>query len=143
MKFKFILVLLFFMFFVNYSFAKEEQGEEEETARNYYYIHELNQKGFNFGTFETLGYVANAYECPPCPPKAFCKPCMGNHIVVSEDNRSIDDYLLTDREIIVFVDHPLEFKKDVQYKFLIKILDVKTVDQQLNNIKLIFYQKIE
>jgi len=68
---------------------------------------------------------------------------MGNNILVSEVSRVLENYFMTDQEIVIFVDDPNIFEKRVKYRFLIKILDAKTVDQQLNNIKLIYHQKIE
>ena len=43
---------------------------------------------------------------------------------------------------IVFVDDIKSFKLGDKYRFLIKVLDFKTTGQILNDVKLIFYERI-
>src|SRR6266550_505284 len=37
------------------------------------------------GTFIVVAVVIQTYKCPPCPPKAMCKPCLGDHLVVTDN----------------------------------------------------------
>src|SRR5256886_6342657 len=37
------------------------------------------------GTFIVVAFVIQTYKCPPCPPNAMCKPCLGDHIVVTDN----------------------------------------------------------
>jgi hypothetical protein len=38
----------------------------------------------NIGTAELAGYVVEKYACPPCPPGAMCKPCMGDSVPIAD-----------------------------------------------------------
>jgi hypothetical protein len=35
-------------------------------------------------TFRIYGTVLDIYKCPPCPPKAQCKPCFPDHVTIVE-----------------------------------------------------------
>jgi len=41
-------------------------------------------------------YVIEIHKCPPCPPAAQCKPCLGDYLVVT-DNIDEKDPLLIKR----------------------------------------------
>ena len=107
---------------------------------NVYTISELNQLKPAYGTYNTTGYVAKIYECPRCPKGAVCKPCQPAHMVISETKPPLTQKELTDKEMIVFIDNSDGLKSKKKYNFLIKILDVKTTDQIVNNPKLIYFQ---
>ena len=111
-------------------------------APNTYLIHELNQSKLDYGTYETMGYVSDVYTCPVCEAGQECEACQPDHIVISEEKTLLAKYALTDNELIVFVDDPALFEVGKEYRFLIRILDAKTMDQPLNNIKLIHHEEI-
>jgi hypothetical protein len=55
------------------------------------------------GAFTVTGYAAKVLTCPPCPPGALCKPCMGDNVVLSDDKTPITSYQnLGPREMIIF-----------------------------------------
>jgi len=98
----------------------------------------MHKKEVSYGTYHTVGYVVKRYECPACPEGSICKPCMGANIVISHEKKVLDVYELGDKDLIVFVDDPKVFKLGKKYLFLITILDAKTTDQSLNNVKLVY-----
>lgn len=105
-------------------------------------ISDLNRLNPSYGTHEVVGYVVKIYECPPCPKEAQCKPCMPDHIVIAERRSRFAEYVLTDREMIVFVDDVQGLRLNKKYRFLVRILNVKTMDQIINNPKLIYFERI-
>jgi len=107
-----------------------------------YTIQELNQQGFSFGTYEVVGYVTKIYTCPSCPEPGVCVPCTPDYIVLSEQNSLLAKYEVTEKELIVFAENAEQFKLNKKYKLLIQILDVKSTEQMLNNIKLIYSEEI-
>ncbi|MBZ0166215.1 MAG: hypothetical protein K8I00_05355 [Candidatus Omnitrophica bacterium] len=113
----------------------------EPVPQTVYRISELNGINPRFGTYEVWGYVVKVYECPPCPEGAQCKPCMADHIVIAERRSRFAEYVLTDREMIVFTDDNSDLHLNRKYRFLIQIMNVKTTDQILNNPKLIYYER--
>ena len=41
------------------------------------------------GRLTITGYVARIYLCPSCPSGAVCKPCVGDHVVLSDDRHAL------------------------------------------------------
>ncbi len=87
--------------------------------------------------FETEGFVAKIYTAPPCPPDTPCKPSMKDNIVISENNKTLETYDLSDKELILFTDKTAELELGKKYNVKIKITDAKTTGEDLNDIELI------
>ncbi|MDX2027463.1 MAG: hypothetical protein SFW62_02375 [Alphaproteobacteria bacterium] len=107
-------------------------------------ISDLNKKLPIAGVLKVEGHVVKIYKCPPCPPPGQCKPCMGDNIVISENNKLIDDYSgLTSKEMVIFI-HPGDAEKLVPgeyYFFSVKILDRKSTGVPLNDVELVSFDK--
>lgn len=55
------------------------------------------------GSLTVTGYAAKILTCPPCPPGAVCKPCMGDNIVLSDEKTPITSYQdLGPRAMVIF-----------------------------------------
>ncbi|MBU0467568.1 MAG: hypothetical protein KKF78_11070 [Candidatus Omnitrophica bacterium] len=139
------IVPLFILFctFANYSCAETidvtiEKVRKKIGLNNIYSIEDIIKKEVTYGTYHTVGYVAKIYECPACPEGALCKPCMGENIVISHEQKELVGYDLGAKDLIVFVDDARSFKLGKKYLFLITVLDAKTTDQSVNNLKLIY-----
>ena len=115
---------------------------EETPLRNLYPIHKINQEKLTFGTYHVEGYVVGTYTCVPCAHET-CRPCLPVHVIISEKKADFEEKKLTDQDLIVFVDDAAVFEKGKRYRFLIHVLDVNTMQQPANNIKLIYYEKLE
>lgn len=107
---------------------------------NVYSIGDIKQRNLAIRTYNTEGYVVKRYECPPCPPGAQCKPCMKDNIVISENNKLLDTYTLTNSEIIVFANNPKQFELGKKYSFSVKLLDSKSTNEPINDIELVGYK---
>lgn len=116
--------------------------KKSKHSENFYSIPELNQRQFNHGTYETEGYVTFIYSCV-CIQVAKCKPCMDDNIIVSDNNVPKSSYELTNHDVIIFLKEKSQFQLGKKYRFIVQILDVKSTDQILNNIKLIYYEKLK
>lgn len=62
-------------------------------------------------TFRIKAQVTEVYHCPPCPPGAQCKPCIGDHLVVKDSDIS------PGAQTRVFVEKPDQFKNHAVYVF--------------------------
>ena len=109
----------------------------------FYPIDKIKQNNLAAGTYNTVGFVARIYTCPPCPKSAMCKPCMRNNIVISMDNQILKSYSLTGRELLIFVTNPKEFELGKKYRFTIKILEDKSTEEPTNDIELVGYNLAE
>ena len=105
-------------------------------------IHELKQGDHPTGSFyNTEGYVAKIYACPFCPPGAACAPCMEEHIVISEQSKTLDNGSPTELDLVVFVRYPKQFTLMQKYMFSIRIRDysIITFPGQIDSIELVGY----
>jgi len=115
----------------------EPNENKSGVAGDFISIGEINKKKPDSGIFETRGFIARIFTCPPCPPEAQCKPCMKDNILISEKNKYLETYDLTERELIVFTNEAKTFSKGKEYKLKVKITDVKTTTADLNDIELV------
>jgi hypothetical protein len=102
-------------------------------------IHNLKRLSPASGRYDTEGYIAKIYACPPCPPEATCKPCMADNIVVSEQNITLETYALRDTELIIFVSHPEQFTLGRKYTYSIEISPTRSTGDNFNEVSLIGY----
>lgn len=125
--------------------AGDGGGEDNvviELKDNFYKISEIKSQNLSSGIYYTDGYVIKKYTCPPCPSGALCKPCMGSNIVISESDKIIQEYNLTNSEIILFTNNPEKFELGKKYQFNINILENRTTTEPINNIEIIDYAEI-
>ncbi len=106
---------------------------------NLYSIHGLKQKNLTSGNFSVEGWVVKIYTCPVCPEGASCKPCMKDNIVISESDKLLGAYALTEKEMIVFSSNPGQFELGKKYRFSIKISDYRSTGEPINDIELVGY----
>lgn len=147
----FLLILVFVVNLIrNKSFIVSQPPDfsarptiSNSASLDFYQIHELKQsKIITSGNYITEGYVVKKYTCPPCPKGFYCKECMDNNIIISENNKLLAVYSLTDKDLIIFTDNPDKFELNKKYRFSIEITEYKSTNEPLNNIKLVEYEAI-
>ncbi|MBI1768189.1 MAG: hypothetical protein HYR67_07425 [Bacteroidetes bacterium] len=77
-------------------------------------------------TIQFKATVKSIYKCPPCPEGAQCKPCIGDHVMVTDGN--------SDREFLVFTHQLSLFKVDSSYQFLVRF---RSKFHRADNIELV------
>jgi len=107
----------------------------------HYGIQELKEGNLSPGIYNTAGYVVKIYTCPSCPPGAYCEPCMGDNIVISENNKMIiESYSdITEKELFIFAENPQQFELGRYYSFSIRISDYSSTSAPISGIELIGY----
>ena len=66
----------------------------------------------------TEGYVIYQQQNPDCPNGAKAKSCQKSYIIVSENNLPVDNFdRLSNQQIVIWVDHPLQFLRLTNYRF--------------------------
>jgi len=109
----------------------------QDSGNFFYRISEIKSKKLTSGTYSTEGYVAKIYTCPPCPKNDQCKPCMRDNIVISENNKLLNAYVLSEKEMILFVDHPRKFSLGQRCVFTVRVLDSKSTSEPINDVELV------
>ena len=110
--------------------------------RNLYSITELKKEKITFGTYHVEGYVAKVYTCPACPKDALCKPCMRDLVILSTEKEALESYDIKENQLVIFVKDAKEYKLGKKYRFLIKVSNVSTVDQNFNNVEAVYSEKL-
>ena len=104
-------------------------------------FNDLQKYDVNKTTFKIAGYVIETYKCPPCPPNAQCKPCLGNHIIIT-DNASEKNLVLIKR-LRIFTDNPKQFELKKKYLFTVKIRGKIETGHQIEDVELIDFNRLK
>ena len=105
-------------------------------------IHEIKGGALPPGEYRTEGFVAKIYACPPCPPRAMCKPCMRDNIVITERGVRLDAYALTEKEMILFTRGPGIFEVGRRYSFTFRITEGKSTSEPINDAELVSHRPL-
>jgi len=98
-------------------------------------VAQFRMSGIQQATVE--GYIVKIYACPPCPAGAMCKPCMGDNIVISDEDKALDTYSLTDKDLIVFTDKAKDFTLGKRYSFTVRLTEGKSTMDSINDVELL------
>src|ERR1700720_2382748 len=77
------------------------------------------QKNDLEGPFRIEAYVIQTYKCPPCQAGMQCKPCLGDHIVVTDDVDEKDP--AQTKRLRIFTSKPEQFEMKKKYSFVVKV----------------------
>ena len=88
-------------------------------------------------THTLMGYVVMRYTCPPCPPGALCKPCMGNNFVLSDDPEPHETYDIDQSDVIVFADDPMQFEVGQKVTIQVKVLRRQMSNRGIHDLELV------
>jgi len=104
---------------------------------------QLNRSDLDDGPFRIEGHVTEVYKCPPCPEGAQCKPCLGDHLVITDNPDEKDPALI--RRLRIFSRRPeleeLEIAK--QYSFLVKVRGRLRNGKPLEEVDLISFTPLK
>ena len=93
------------------------------------------------GTFIIVAFVIQTYKCPACPPNAMCKPCIGDHIVVTDIIDEKDPALI--QRLRIFTDKPEQFKLKKQYSFTVRTRGKTALGHPVEAVDLIGFEPVK
>ena len=93
------------------------------------------------GAFTIVGLVIQTYKCPPCPPGAMCKPCLGDHIVVTDNIEEKDPALI--QRLRIFTDKPEQFELKQKYTFTVKVKGKVPSGRAIQDVDLISFEPMK
>ena len=151
MKPKYFLVVLIVIIILITGYIYLQNLPEPVAPRSYpsssnitlYSIPDFKRSGLRAGNVNIEWYVVKIYTCPPCPKGAVCSICMKENILVSENNKLLEMYDLTQHELIIFADNPKQFELGKKYRFSVKVLDYKTTLESINDVELTGYDLLD
>lgn len=139
-----IIVILIGGYLVYIQLSQNEERQRTYPSSSDYSsvsISQLKETNQTSGNFNIEGYVVKIYTCPPCPIGAYCKMCMRDNLVISEENKILESYSLTNKDLILFANNPKQFDLGRKYKFSVKILEYKSTGESLNDIEVVGYDE--
>ena len=87
------------------------------------------------GPFRIEGCVIESYKCPVCPRGAMCKPCIGDHVVITDNVDEKDPALI--KRLWIFNGKPEQFELKKRYLFLVKVRGQIRKGQGVEQVELI------
>jgi hypothetical protein len=93
------------------------------------------------GTFIIVAFVIQTYKCPPCPPNAMCKPCLGDHIVITDNVDEKDPARI--QRLRIFTDKPEQFELKKKYSFTVRTRGKTTTGHPLGEVDLISFELVK
>ena len=91
--------------------------------------------------FRIEGYVIQTYKCPPCPKGAMCKPCIGDHIVITDNVDEKDPALI--KRLRIYTEKPEQFEMKKKYSFVVKVKGKPRKDRAIEEVDLIRFGPLE
>ena len=103
-------------------------------------VRELRALRPTHGTFTIVGFLSQAYHCPPCPVGTYCQACIGSHAVLSDARHHVKSYEdLGPADAIVFASDT-ELQKLVignRYRVRVEVEPTRTTSMRMNDLKLL------
>ena len=93
------------------------------------------------GPFIIVAFVIQTYKCPPCPPNAMCKPCLGDHIVVTDNIDEKDPALI--QRLRIYTDKPEQFELKKKYSFTVRTRGKTAPGHPLEEVDLISFEPVK
>jgi len=91
--------------------------------------------------FKIEGFVIQIYACPPCPRGAMCKPCIGDHIVATDNPEEKDANLV--RRLRIFTSKPEQFDLKKKYSFTVKLRHKAQKGRPIEEVELLRFDQVE
>jgi predicted NAD-dependent protein-ADP-ribosyltransferase YbiA (DUF1768 family) len=92
------------------------------------------------GPFKIVGLVTDIYKCPPCPAGAMCKPCIGDHIDVTDNLDEKNPALI--KRLRIYTDKPEQFEAKKKYLFTVKVRGKILKGQPIHDVDLVSFAGI-
>ncbi|WNG47795.1 hypothetical protein F0U60_29440 [Archangium minus] len=93
------------------------------------------------GTHTLEGYIRRLAPCPPCPAGAECKPCMGDHLILSDKPGPFEGYgTLGEQELIVFAPSREDLNKleeGQRRRLTVRVTSKQTTALPLHDVELV------
>ena len=119
------------------SFSQENNSQEPPLLT----FADLHKGDRDDTPFRIEGYVIQTYKCPPCPSGAMCKPCIGDHIVITDNVKEENPTLV--KRLRIFTDKPEQFELKKKYSFAVKIRGKPRKDRAIEEVDLIRFSALE
>ena len=98
---------------------------------------DLEKNDLSVEQFRIEGFVFDIYKCPFCPRGMMCKPCLGDHITVTDDIAVVDPIGI--KRLRIFTDKPEQFESKKKYQFTVKLRSRPVKGQAITDVELVSF----
>ena len=104
---------------------------------------QLSRGDLDHGSFRIEGIVNDIYKCPPCPEGAQCKPCLGDHLTITDNPDEKNPALK--RRLRIFAKAPELDQLEVarKYSFLVTVRGKLHVGRPVEEVDLLSFDPVE
>jgi hypothetical protein len=121
--------------------AHSPSQDQAQTSPPHLTFSDLKKNDSIKGAFVVVGFVIQTYKCPPCPPQAMCKPCLGDHILVTDHPDEKDPARI--QRLRIFADKPEQFKLKNKYSFTVRPRGRTAPGRPLEEVDLISFELVK
>lgn len=119
------------------SFSQDQQPLESPPLLTF---NDLQKNDSIAGPFRIVGYVIDVYRCPPCPERMQCKPCLGDHVIVTDNIDEKDPALI--KRLRIFTDKPEQFELKKKYLFTAKVRGKMLKGQPIYDVDVVSFARM-
>ena len=91
--------------------------------------------------FKIDGFVIDIYKCPPCPPRAMCKPCIPDNVVATDDLEEKDPSEI--RRLRIYTDKTAQFELKKKYLFTVKTKGNSLPGRAITEVELVSFEPVK
>ncbi len=93
------------------------------------------------GQFRIEGYVLDIYKCPPCPPRAICKPCIPDNLVITDaaDPKGLSKI----NRLRIFTDKAEQFELKKKYSFTVNLKNKVPAAHAITDVHLVSFEPLK
>lgn len=102
---------------------------------------DLQEGDHDEAPFRIEGFVIQVYNCPPCPRGAMCKPCIDDHIVVTDNLDEKDPALI--KRLRIFTAKPDQFELKKKYVFTVKVRGKVQKGRSIDQVDLLRFDEVD
>ena len=123
---------------VAFSFSQDQDSTKKPPLLTF---EDLKKNDGIEGPFRIEGYVIDIYKCPPCPPRAICKPCIPDNLVITDATDPKD--LSKINRLRIFTDKPEQFELKKKYSFTVNLKNKVPAAHAITDVHLVSFEPLK
>ena len=123
---------------VGFSFSQDQGSTKKPLLLTF---EDLKKNDGIEGPFRIEGYVIDIYKCPPCPPRAICKPCIPDNLVITDAADPKD--LSKINRLRIFTDKPDQLELKKKYSFAVNLKNKVPAGHPITDVQLVSFEPLK
>ena len=133
-----LILLALTCLLVAFSFSQDQDSTKKPPLLTF---EDLKRNDGIEGPFLIEGYVIDIYKCPPCPPRAICKPCISDNLVITDAADPKD--LSKINRLRIFTDKAEQFELKKKYSFTVSAKNKVPAGHSITDVHLVSFEPLK